>query len=346
MATFKIRIMEICGTHTHAIAKLGIRNLLSSNIEFISGPGCPVCVSDESYIDSCISLLENPDVIIATFGDMLRVKGSKKSLQDIKSEGRRIKVIYCPEEVIALAKENITKDIIFASVGFETTAPTIALVIKMAKSMNIRNLFFLTSLKRMEPIINLIMDHPNVKVDGVICPGHVAVITGVSPFVDITYKYGIPAVISGFEAMDILEGVYILVKQIKGYNPTQFVNNYSRYVNKKGNQKAIEVINQVFQVSNAVWRGIGTISDSGLVLKKEYKQWDATQKWNINKVGDRVKVDCQCTEILMGIKTPNECIKFGTSCTPNHPLGPCMISGEGTCAAYYYYRGDKAWIGM
>lgn len=333
----KIKIMEICGTHTHAIAKLGIKSLIDPNIELISGPGCPVCVSDESYIDGCIELLNNHNVIIATFGDMIRVKGTQASLWDKKSEGKRVEIIYSPEDVLVLAKENKDYNIVFACVGFETTAPLIGCIVKTAKEKKIQNLFFFTALKRMEPVIHLMFNDVQLDVDGIICPGHVATITGIQPFQVITQKYGIPAVICGFEAMDIITGIHILVEQITGKKPVECINNYGRCVHKEGNDIAKQIIKEVFKTSDVMWRGIGLIKDSALVLRGEYEYLDVQKRWGM-QLKSNLKKECPCRDILLGIKSPGQCMQFGRNCTPDHPLGPCMVSGEGSCATYYEFN--------
>lgn len=338
MATGPIRIMEVCGTHTHAIARLGIKDILSPHIELISGPGCPVCVTAQDYIDSCIGLLDKPRIMVASFGDMARVRGSKESLWEKKSQGKRVELIYSPEDVIKLASDNKEWDIVFAGVGFETTAPLIACTIKRAKDLGLSNLFFFTALKRMSPIIDMIMNHDRTKVDGVICPGNVAVITGEEPFRLITHKYNTPAVICGFEAMDIISSIYILMKQISGDRPLCFINNYPSCVNREGNKVAKQIIEEVFEVQDTLWRGIGRVPGSALVMREEYASWDAAKRWHIQEEKNHIPSQCACHEILLGIKTPQECPSFGKACTPDQPIGPCMVSGEGACAAHYHYR--------
>lgn len=337
--TREVRIMEICGTHTHQIGKFGIRSLLSPYVKLVSGPGCPVCVTGTEYIDTLIELLKEENVMVVTFGDLLRVKGSAESLEDQKAKGRKIRTVYSPEEALHIAKTNKEENIIFAAVGFETTAPIYGALIKEAKNEAINNLFFLTSLKRMEPAIRLILNDEDAAIDGMLCPGHVAAITGINPFLPITNEYKIPAVICGFDAMDIIGSINIILNQIVGEEPVQLINTYKRCVSDEGNQAAIDIINEVFEIADANWRGIGIIENSAFCLRDEFADFDALKRFNRDmKEGvSAFPKGCECGNILTGKKTPDMCIHFGTSCTPDRPLGPCMISSEGACAAYYRF---------
>lgn len=338
-----IRIMEICGTHTHQIARFGIRKLLSPKIHLVSGPGCPVCVTEPIYIDTLIQLLEYPNVVVATFGDLLRVRGSYGSLEEQMACGKNVISVYSPENVLALAESRKDKTIVFAAVGFETTAPLYAALIKMAQKQKINNLFLLTSIKRMKPVIQHILGKRNVKIDGMLCPGHVAAITGTAPFSIISTDYSIPAVICGFEAMDIIASISILCKQITGEIPVQFMNTYKRCVCDTGNMLALDLINEVFEISDVNWRGIGTIKDSALTLNRDYEKYDALIKFGIkiHSSSNLFPNECECGKVLIGEKTPDMCVNFRCKCTPEHPLGPCMISSEGVCAAYYRYGGNS-----
>ena len=339
--TKEIHIMEVCGTHTHQIAKLGIRSLLNPKIKLISGPGCPVCVTEGAYIDGLISILQHDEVVVATFGDLLRVRGSLGSLEEQKSLGKSVITVYSPESVLSLAKTNKNKSVIFAAVGFETTAPIYAALIKSARQEGIKNLFLLTSLKRMEPAIRYILENTKTKIDGMLCPGHVAAVTGVSPFLPVTNEYKVPAVICGFDDIDIITSINILCRQVMGKDPVYFTNAYKTCVEDGGNMFALNLINEVFKITSATWRGIGIIEDSAFSLNDNYEDFDAARKFDIsfNKNEGFFSENCECGKILIGEKTPDMCLNFGGACTPEHPLGPCMISSEGACAAFYRFGG-------
>lgn len=341
--TSDIRIMEICGTHTHQIARFGIRKLLTPKIHLISGPGCPVCVTEPGYIDALITLLKNESIMIATFGDLLRVRGSLGCLEEQKSLGKKIVTVYSPEDVLSLSKENKNSCIIFAAVGFETTVPLYAVLVQTAQKENIHNLYLLTALKRMGPLIEYILRDAKVNIDGMLCPGHVAAITGIKPFLSISADYHIPSVICGFEEMDIITSISILCKQITGEITVQLINTYKKCVSDNGNQAALSLMNDVFKISNANWRGIGKINDSALVLNSNYQDYDALQKFGMKIKSDSqpLPVECACGQVMIGETTPDMCVNFGCRCTPQHPIGPCMISSEGACAAYYRYGGDE-----
>lgn len=341
--TRDIRIMEICGTHTHQIARFGIRKLLTPKIHLVSGPGCPVCVTEPGYIDVLITLLKHESVMIATFGDLLRVRGSLGCLEEQKSLGKKVVTVYSPEDVLSLAKECKGKSIIFAAVGFETTAPLYAVLIQTAKKANIRNLYFLTALKRMEPVIQFILRDAKISVDGMLCPGHVAAITGIKPFLPISADYHIPSVICGFEEIDLITSIGILCKQIIGESPVELINTYKRCVSVTGNQAALALMNDVFNISDVNWRGIGEIDNSALILNSDYQNYDALKKFKI-KINSNLcsfPVECACGKVMIGKITPDMCANFGYHCTPEHPAGPCMISSEGACAAYYRYGGGE-----
>lgn len=332
-----INIMEVCGTHTLKIAKYGLKKLLSPKIRLISGPGCPVCVTQTGYIDAAIALLDQQDVMLVTFGDMMRVKGDKHSLQDLKYQGKSIKIMYSPEEVIELSHSYPDKRIVVLAVGFETTAPLFALIIDEAKNQNINNLFFLTSLKRMEPVISYILNlNEKINVHGMLCPGHVASITGIKPFCQISDRYLIPSVICGFEAQDIVKSIYVLTEQIKGNRPLKTENLYKRCVSAHGNKQALEIMNKVFCIMDGIWRGIGSIKDSAFEINEEYKKYDAKRIFELD-IKSMSKNVCNCGDILLGLKKPVDCKFFGGRCNPENPLGPCMVSTEGTCCSYYKY---------
>ena len=336
-----IRIMEVCGTHTQQIAGLGIGKLLTPKIHLVSGPGCPVCVTQPGYIDALIAILKHTNVSVATFGDLLRVRGSTGSLEEQKSLGCKVITVYSPEDVMTLVKKQKDEYIVFAAVGFETTAPVYAALIQSARKEKIQNLFLLTSLKRMEPAIRFILGEAGVCVDGMLCPGHVAAITGIKPFLPVTAEYKIPAVICGFDAMDIIVSIGIICKQINKEVPLRFTNTYKRCVNDAGNPAALRLINEVFQITDVDWRGIGMIRGSALTLNNRYEEYDANKVFSlkIETTAASYPDKCECGKILIGEKTPDACMNFGSLCTPDHPIGPCMISSEGACAVYYRFGG-------
>lgn len=332
-----IRIMEVCGTHTRAISKSGIRYMLPKEVVLLSGPGCPVCVTSESYIDVAIEILNLEDVILVTFGDMMKVKGTYFSLSDKQAQGWKITVVYSPEDALTIASKNKDKLIVFIAVGFETTAPLIAVTVKQANARGLNNLFFLTALKCMEPAIRFILQDERNKINAMICPGHVASIKGADYFRFITEEFGIPAVVCGFESQDIAAGICLLLEQLTGKRHIEFVNLYKRCVSFSGNIIAQGMINEVFDVADGDWRGIGIIRDSALVLNHKYEYLDAVKRFGIKIKEYLSPVNCLCSEILLGLKLPYQCSLFGSICTPEQPSGPCMVSSEGACAAHFRY---------
>lgn len=336
-----IRIMEVCGTHTRAISKSGIRYLLPEEVLLLSGPGCPVCVTPEYYIDVAIELLNLDGVILVTFGDMIKVKGTCFSLSDKQAQGSKINVVYSPEDALTIAAKNRDKLIVFIAVGFETTAPLIAVTVKLAKAGGLHNLFFLTALKCMEPAIRFILKDGRNKINAMICPGHVASIKGAEYFKFITEEFGIPAVVCDFESQDVAAGICLMIEQLTGKRHIEFVNLYKRCVSFCGNTIAERMINEVFDVADGDWRGIGTIRNSALILNDKYEHLDAVKRFGIKIEQYSSPVNCLCSEILLGLKLPYQCSLFGSVCTPEHPSGPCMVSSEGACAAHLRYRGDE-----
>ena len=292
LATEEIKIMEVCGTHTQMISKLGLRSLLAPKLKLLSGPGCPVCVSDERYIDRVIEMVKKYEVTIATFGDMLRVEGVEGSLLEEKAKGRDVRIIYSPLDLIKIAEENPDKNIVFLAVGFETTAPIIALTIKTAATKRIDNLFFLTNIKLMPPILHYLLKQ-NSHISGLICPGHVATIEGADYFRFIG-DYSVPAAVCGFEAIDILIGIYYLVKQIRQNNKAAFMNLYRRCVRAQGNPIAKQLIEDVFEISSGVWRGIGTVENSALDFNEKYAHFDALQAFAIEDRATKRRTCCKC----------------------------------------------------
>ncbi|TAH70163.1 MAG: hydrogenase formation protein HypD [Anaerolineaceae bacterium] len=335
----EIRIMEVCGTHTQVIAKSGIRYLLSKEVLLLSGPGCPVCVTSESDIDMVIELLDLEDIILVTFGDMMKVKGTHFSLSDKKAQGSNIYVVYSPEDALTIAANNRNKLVVFIAVGFETTAPLIAVTVKQREARELDNLLFFTSLKRMEPIIRFILQDKRNKINGMICPGHVATITGADQFGFITDEFGLPAVLCGFENQDIATGICVLLEQITGQRPMEFINLYKRCVSWNGNTIAKNLINEVFEVADVDWRGIGMIEKSALVLGNKFEHLDVIKKLGLKKEQYSDSVYCFCNDIILGIKMPYQCKLFGSICTPKSPKGPCMVSSEGACATHFRYGG-------
>ena len=330
------RLMEFCGGHTVTIFKYGIRQILPDNIEMVSGPGCPICVTANADLDKAIALAKMPQVIIATFGDMLKVPGSHTSLQELKAEGSDVRIVYSALDAIAIAQENPTRSVVFLGVGFETTAPTIAASILQAEDRRINNYYVLSLHKLCPPVIRAILDSGEVELQGLVCPGHVSVIIGSHPWDFIARDYGIPCVVSGFEPVDILQCVAMLVDQVEsGRSEVEIA--YRRGVRPEGNEEAIRLMEQVFEPGPAAWRGIGEVPDSGLKIRKEYQHFDATIAFDIDPGQPYEPEGCICGDILRGVKTPPDCQLFGNACTPQYPVGPCMVSSEGTCSAYYNY---------
>ena len=328
--------MEFCGGHTVTIFKYGIRQLLPDNIEMVSGPGCPICVTANADLDKAIALAKIPQVIIATFGDMLKVPGSHTSLQELKAEGSDVRIVYSALDAIAIAQENPTRSVVFLGVGFETTAPTIAASMLQAEDRRINNYYVLSLHKLCPPVIRNILASGEVELQGLICPGHVSVIIGSHPWDFIARDNGIPCVVSGFEPVDILQCVAMLVDQVEsGRSEVEIA--YRRGVRPEGNEEAIRLMEQVFEPGPAAWRGIGEVPDSGLKIRKEYQHFDATIAFDIDPGQPYEPDGCICGDILRGVKTPPDCQLFGNSCTPQYPIGPCMVSSEGTCSAYYNY---------
>ena len=335
-STRPARLMEFCGGHTVSIFKHGIRQLLPDNIEMLSGPGCPVCVTANTDLDKAIALARLPDVIITSFGDMIRVPGSYSSLQQAKAEGCDVRVVYSVQDAVYIARDNSDKSVIFIGIGFETTAPTVAAAILQAEQEKVHNFYILSLHKLCPPIMKAILDMGEVRLDGIICPGHVSAVIGSYPYQFIPDNYNIACVVSGFEPLDILLCVDMLVDQIETEQHKVEIA-YRRGVKPEGNQPALRLMKQVFEVSKADWRGIGIVPASGLSLKKEYRQFDAETNFAIDPGPGREASGCLCGSILRGVSTPLDCQLFRNKCTPEQPVGPCMVSSEGSCATYYHY---------
>ncbi len=331
-------LMEVCGTHTMALFKYGIKSLLPKGVKLLSGPGCPVCVTSEADIDAMIKLAHIPGSIIATFGDMMNVPGSSGSLASRKSDGADIRVVYSPLDALKVAVKEKPRPVIFLGVGFETTAPTVAATVIEAHEKGLNNFYVYSAHKLIPPAIKVLLDAGEVKIDGLILPGHVSVIIGSKPYEFISVDFGIPAVITGFEPVDMMESIYALLKQIKKEARVEI--EYSRVVKPEGNVKAQKVMNEVFGVADAEWRGFGKIENSGLEFKGKYSRFDAKSVFKIKPEAlSKTKTSCICGEVLRGVKIPGQCKLFGRTCSPDNPKGPCMVSTEGACAAYYKYGG-------
>ncbi|MBC8429509.1 MAG: hydrogenase formation protein HypD [Dehalococcoidia bacterium] len=333
-----VRFMEFCGGHTVTIFRYGIRQVLPPTIDMVSGPGCPICVTANVDLDKAIALSQISDVIVATFGDMLKVPGSRSSLQEVKADGADVHMVYSTMDALRIAEDNPAKSVVFLGIGFETTAPTIAASILQAGEKGIRNYYVLSLHKLCPPVLRAILDSGEVKLHGLICPGHVSAIIGSHPWEFIARDYGIPCVVSGFEPLDILQCVDMLVAQVEN-NESRVEIAYRRGVRPEGNQQALKLMERVFEPCSAEWRGIGEVPDSGLRLRKEYQHFDAELAFDIEPGPTYEPVGCICGDILRGVKTPADCQLFGKACTPEHPVGPCMVSSEGSCSAYYLYGG-------
>lgn len=333
----KINIMEVCGTHTNAIGKFGIRNLLNSNINLISGPGCPVCVTPDIYIDYIYDLALKDDIIIATYGDMLRVPGSnpKRTLENAKALGAKVKLIYSSMDAVELARLNPTMKVVFLGIGFETTTPGSAIAVMEAKEKNITNFYLLSLHKIVEPVMRVLLSDEELKIHGFIIPGHVAVIIGEKGF-KFLEEYDCPGVIAGFNLEEIVDGIFLLVKCIKD-NKGLVLNAYKKLVRENGNEAATALINKVFDKRDDAWRGIGIVPNSGYKLKDEYRDFDIEKIYKLDIIESKGSSQCKCGEVLKGKIKPNQCDLYGKVCIPENPIGPCMVSEEGSCAAYFRY---------
>ncbi|GGF18621.1 hydrogenase formation protein HypD [Halobacillus andaensis] len=327
--------MEVCGSHTMALAKTGIKARLKDHVRLIAGPGCPVCVTDQKSIDAMIALSKGPDRILCTFGDMMRVPGSKFTLMKAKTEGEDIRVVYSPLDSVKMAEENPEKEVIFLGIGFETTIPILALAIREAEKKNLQNFSIWMTTKLVEPVLRTLLDAGEVKLDGFLLPGHVAIVSGKRSFDFLSKEYNMPGVISGFEPVQLLSGMYKLL-QLLLEKKVDILNDYTYLVKDEGNLVAQKMLDDYLEPYDEVWRGMSTIPGSGLVLKEKYASFDAKKKFNVS-VGEPRKTKCRCGEIIKGTITPEECMLFAKGCTPTHPIGPCMVSTEGTCAAHYQY---------
>ncbi len=331
-----IRVMEVCGTHTTEFFRTGVKDLFPPGLMLIDGPGCPVCVTPNEYLDRAIEIGKVHRVTITTFGDMIKVPSSYSSLAKENAEGMDIRVVYSPLNALDVAASNPDKNVMFLSVGFETTAPAEAAAVIEAKKRNIKNFSILPGNKLTPPAVRALLNAGEVKIDGFILPGHVSAVIGAAAWRFISTEYGMPCVIAGFEPLDLMMGMLSLAELIKS-EKNETLNQYARVVKERGNPKAVEIMNRVFQTADSVWRGIGPIPSSGLAVRDEFAGFDAVQRFAVTPPEPREARGCRCGELLRGLITPPECALYGTACTPQDPVGPCMVSMEGPCAAYFKY---------
>lgn len=331
-----IKLMEVCGGHTITIFKYGIQKLIPKSIELISGPGCPVCVTDNGFIDKAIKIAHLDNVIMTTFGDMIRLPGSRTSLQKEKGKGIDVRICYSPMDAIKIAKDNSEKEVAFLGIGFETTAPAVAAAIQYASDNRITNFSVLSAHKTMPRAMKALLDSGDIDLNGFICPGHVSAITGIHIYDFIAQDYHIPCVISGFEPLDMLESILMIVRQINAGSGI-VENQYTRCVKENGNPNAMQLMMDVFEESDINWRGIGVIPKSGLRIKNKYREFDANFKFDVVVEPSKEYPGCICGDIMRGVKAPSDCKLFAKACIPEDPKGACMVSDEGTCATYFKY---------
>jgi hydrogenase expression/formation protein HypD len=335
-STREARFMEFCGGHTVTIMKHGIRQLLPPTIEMLSGPGCPVCVTDNADLDKAIALARVPGVILTTFGDMLRVPGSRTSLQEARADGADVRIVYSTLDALQIARDNPARPVVFLGIGFETTAPTVAASVLQADREGMCNYYVLSLHKVCPPVIKALLDSGEVRLHGLICPGHVSAVIGSKAWEFISRDYGIPCVVSGFEPLDVLQCVHMLVSQVER-SESRVEIAYRRGVRPEGNRRALELMDQVFESCPARWRGMGQVPDTGLRFREAYRRFDAESAFDFDPGPTLEPEGCICGEVLRAVKTPRDCRLFGEVCTPASPVGPCMVSTEGSCAAYYLY---------
>lgn len=332
-----IRLMEICGTHTVAIFRSGLRQLLPPGIQLISGPGCPVCVTAGEDIDRAIWLARQPGVIVATFGDLPRVPGSHSSLHQERGTGADVRIVYGTLDALRMARENPHHEVVFLGIGFETTAPTVAAAVRRAAIEKLDNFSVFSAHKLLPPAMNALLESEDLSLDGFICPGHVSTVIGAQAYRHVATKHKMPCVITGFEPLDLLQGITMLIDQLaKGR--AEVAVQYTRAVNWEGNPAARKLMDEIFAATDATWRGLGEIPASGLRLQPQWRNYDASVRFAMPHIRVKEHPGCRCGEVLRGVLTPPGCALFGKVCTPQHPLGPCMVSSEGTCGAYYRYR--------
>lgn len=337
MTTQPRTIMEVCGGQTHAILRFGIDRMLPENISLIHGPGCPVCVTPAGVIDQAIELTVSEDVVLCSFGDMLRVPGSARSLLESRARGGDVRVVYSPLDAVRLASENPDREIVFFAVGFETTAPATALAVEQARVRRLANFSLLVAHVLVQPAMDAIMRSDNCRVQGFLAAGHVCAVTGWREYQSLVQQHGVPIVVTGFEPVDLLRGLAACVRQLEE-GRAEIENQYRRAVLPDGNPGARALIDKVYRKVDSEWRGLGLVPDSGLALRDEYSQFDARKRFRLGQIGTLDQTECISGEILRGTCRPTDCPAFGTRCTPEHPLGATMVSSEGACAAYFKYR--------
>ena len=337
--TKPLRVMEICGSHTMAIFRNGLRSILPDGYTLISGPGCPVCVTSASHMDAFIAMADRPGVRVAIFGDLFRVPGTDGSLANASSRGAKVDIVYSPMDALDLAVRHPEDLVVFLGVGFETTTPGIAATIMAAKNRNVKNFTVFSTQKVMPPPLLALLDDPGLKIDGLLCPGHVSSIIGAGAYQPLVDKYHLACVVAGFETTDLLNGLILLARQV-GRGEAKVENTYTRAVNWEGNLRAARMVDEIFEPADMEWRGLGVIPGSGLAIRAGYADFDAVARLNITLPSAREAKGCRCGEILKGMSIPTECPLFNTRCTPGNPIGPCMVSSEGTCAAYHKYGRD------
>ena len=330
----QINIMEVCGTHTVAIFRNGIKGTLPAKIKMLSGPGCPVCVTDAGYIDVALKLADDKSVIIATYGDMMRVPGTNGSLE--RKHSRNVKVVLSSTDALQLAQDNPGKTVVFLAVGFETTTPATAVVVRQAAELGIDNFTVLAAHKRILPAMKALLSEKNHKIDAFLCPGHVSVIIGSDAYVPIVREFARPCVVAGFEPLQIIEGLGEICRQLAKQEP-EVKSVYNAVVTPQGNTTAQQIINQCFEYADSYWRGLGKIDNSAFRLKNQYARFDAFKRFGLEEKHAEDITGCRCGEILCGLIDPPQCAMFGKTCTPDTPVGPCMVSSEGTCAAWFKY---------
>jgi hydrogenase expression/formation protein HypD len=338
------RIMEVCGGHTHAIYRFGLKDILPENIELIHGPGCPVCVLPMGRIDDGLAIAHAPNIIFAAFGDMMRVPGAHGSPFEHKARGTDVRIVYSPADALELAKKNPEKEVIFFAIGFETTAPSTALTLMMAKSQDVRNFSVFCNHVTIVPAIRAILDSPDMRLDGFIGPGHVSTVIGCRPYEWIAKNEGKPVVTSGFEPLDLLQSIVMLLRQLQA-GEARVENQYKRVVPWEGNRAALKAMAEVFELRPYFeWRGLGFISQSALRIREKYAAWDSEQRYQVPETRVADPKSAQCGEVLKGVLKPAQCKLFGKECTPEHPIGALMVSSEGSCAAYYNYEYRKSLV--
>lgn len=342
-AKHKWVLMEICGGQTHTIMRYGLDELLGGNIELVHGPGCPVCVTPLETIDKAIELALRPEVILVSYGDMLRVPGSRSDLFQAKAKGGDVRVAYTPVEALKIAKAHPERRVVFLAIGFETTAPANAMAAWQAKKEGLRNFSMLVSHVLVPPAIRVLLSSRQNRVQGFIAPGHVCTVMGGEEYETLAHDFRVPIVITGFEPVDLLQAVLLLVKQLEA-GTAELENQYARSVSPNGNPAARKIMHEVFEVADQKWRGIGTIPASGLRLRDEYAEYDAAKLFGLAEIAAEESAECVSAQVLQGLKKPTDCSAFGLRCTPENPLGAPMVSSEGACAAYYHYRRHTAQI--